>query len=231
MRKHLSLDIECNVVKGESDMVISLINIRSLWKHAVDLRSDKILTKSCFICMTETQLTNDINTSEIKSSLKPFSLYTNNASDHKYSNTAIAYNTNDIELSDTYDLPGATRYTIMHEILNFPINIILLYRQRNLDNEQFLYLLQHLKGAVDKVHIILGDFNKNYFTDESNFLRTYLQDYEMIIRKPTHISGSLIDHVYIHKDFKKLFEITSTIRSIYYSDHEAIQIIFKKIKV
>ncbi|XP_066925556.1 uncharacterized protein [Clytia hemisphaerica] len=228
MRTNLCLDTNPNLEKGESDYIMSLINVRSLHKHAADVVSDKILTGSSIICMTETQLTNGLDTSQIKTSLKPFSLYMNNTAEHKYSNTAIAYNER-TELLDTYNIPGATQYTIMDEVLQFPINTILLYRQQNLANDHFLYMIQHLQGTVDKVHIILGDFNKNYFTEESNFLKTFLQDYEMIVKKPTHVSGSLIDHVYIHKDLLSIFKITTSIHSIYYSDHEAIQIIFRKL--
>ena len=66
-------------------------------------------------------------------------------------------------------------------------------------------------------------------SDESDFIKAYLeQDYQMIVQEPTHISGSLIDHVYIHKDLFKRYEITALVQSIYYSDHDAIQMKFKK---
>ena len=178
--------------------------------------------------MTETQLDEHSKTEEIKAFLNPFSLYANNVAEHVYSNTAVAYKEG-IEILGSRMLPGITRITLNHYGVDFPINMILLYRQQNLENDHFLYMVQHLMGNDNNVHIILGDFNKNYLTEESDFLRTRLQDYDMIVQEPTHISGSLIDHVYIHKELKTVFEITSSIHSIYYSDHEAVQIIFKKV--
>ena len=123
--------------------------------------------------MTETQLDGHSDINEIINILKPFSsLYTNNLAEHVYSNTAVAYKEG-IELLGCRNLPGATRLSLKHYSLDFPINMILLYRQQNLDNEQFLYVIEHLMGNDNNVHIILGDFNKNYFTEESNFLRTF----------------------------------------------------------
>ena len=113
-------------------------------------------------------------------------------------------------------------------MVDFPLNIILLYRQQNLENDHFIYKIRHLREIVKKTHIILGDFNKNYFTAESSFLKEYLEEeYEMIVKEPTHISGSLIDHVYVHKDLKTEFETRTSIHSIYFSDHDVVQIKFK----
>ena len=78
---------------------------------------------------------------------------------------------------------------------------MLLYRQNQMRKEDFLYLIQHLQGQVDTVQIILGDFNIDYLKPDCEFLRSNLNNYEMIVEKATHISGSLIDHIYIKKKF------------------------------
>ena len=44
----------------------------------------------------------------------------------------------------------------------------------------------------------------------------------MIVDGATHISGTLIDHIYIEKSFKDRFNIKSQRTPVYYSDHEAI---------
>ena len=176
--------------------------------------------------MTETQLAN--NSEEVENILTPLSLHTNNLDEHIYSNTAVALNKNQIQLLNAHNIPGATLYSFKHSMVNFPINIMLLYRQQNLENDHFLYKIRHWREIVEKTNIILGDFNKNYFTAESSFLKEYLEEeYEMIVKEPTHISGSLIDHVYVHKDLKTEFETQTSIRSIYFSDHDAIQVKFK----
>ena len=46
--------------------------------------------------------------------------------------------------------------------------------------------------------------------------------------KPTHISGSLIAHVYIKKALMGEFFINVTVENIYFSDHDAIRIPIKK---
>ena len=45
-----------------------------------------------------------------------------------------------------------------------------------------------------------------------------------MVNKPTHISGSLIDHVYIIRALMEEFFINV----IYFSDHEAASIVIKK---
>ena len=44
----------------------------------------------------------------------------------------------------------------------------------------------------------------------------------MIAEKATHISESLIDQIYIEKGFKDKYNIKSHVRSLHYSDHDAI---------
>ena len=48
------------------------------------------------------------------------------------------------------------------------------------------------------IHIILEDFNINAFEENKNEkLKKVLISYDQILEEPTHISGSLIDLVYI----------------------------------
>ena len=50
----------------------------------------------------------------------------------------------------------------------------------------------------DNIHIILGDFNINHFKENKNKkLQEFIINYNQILEGPIHISGSLIDHVYI----------------------------------
>ena len=228
MRENLSLETKFDQGIIDNEFKISLLNVRSLKKHAIDIKNDASLFEGNLIFMTETQLAYDTNTAEIENTLSPLLLHTNNSDEHIYSNTAAAYK-KPFELIDAYRIPGATLYKFRHSLIEFPLSVILLYRQQNLDNHNFLYKIQHLQDASEITHIILGDFNKNYVSDESDFIKAYLeQDYQMIVQEPTHISGSLIDHVYIHKDLFKRYEITALVQSIYYSDHDAIQMKFKK---
>ena len=46
-----------------------------------------------------------------------------------------------------------------------------------------------------------------------------------MVNKPTHISGSLIDHFYIKKSLMDKFFTNATVENIYFSDHDAVRII------
>ena len=54
-------------------------------------------------------------------------------------------------------------------------------------------------------------------------------NYKMIATSPTHISGSLLDHIYVLEDFYKNFKVTNYIKSAYFSDHEAVKCFIEKI--
>ena len=49
-----------------------------------------------------------------------------------------------------------------------------------------------------------------------------------MVNKPTHLSGSLIDHVYIEKSLMEEFFANATVKNIYFSDHYAVRIIIEK---
>ena len=46
-----------------------------------------------------------------------------------------------------------------------------------------------------------------------------------IVAASTHISGSLLDHVYIHQEFTKELNMQNAI-NIYFSDHDAVKLRF-----
>ena len=52
-----------------------------------------------------------------------------------------------------------------------------------------------------------------------------------MVNKPTHISGSLIDHVCIKKALIEVFSTNVTVENICFSDHGAIRIAIHKIFV
>ena len=44
-----------------------------------------------------------------------------------------------------------------------------------------------------------------------------------IVRKPNHISGSLIDYIYIQNEFLESVDATSQIVEVHFSDHDAVR--------
>ena len=51
-----------------------------------------------------------------------------------------------------------------------------------------------------------------------------LTNFIQIVKEPTHLSGSLIDHVYIHQDLLGIVNAEVKNFDVYFSDHDAIQI-------
>ena len=78
--------------------------------------------------------------------------------------------------------------------------------------------------ASNTVDIILGHFNINAF-QENGRLKEVLSSYNQIVAASSHISGSLLDHVYIHQEFSKELNMQSVI-DIYFSDHDAVKFVY-----
>ena len=74
------------------------------------------------------------------------------------------------------------------------------------------------------VEIILGDFNINVLGKSVAALSWALKNFIQIVKEPTHLSGSLIDHVYIHQDLLGNVNVKVKNFDVYFSDHDAIQI-------
>ena len=62
---------------------------------------------------------------------------------------------------------------------------------------------------------------------QTNFLHIFTDRVQMV-NKPTHISRSLIDHVYIKKALMEEFFTNVTVENIYFSDHDAVRITIEK---
>ena len=82
-----------------------------------------------------------------------------------------------------------------------------------------------LKYSID---IIAGDFNYDLLKVSENKFLDIFTDCVQMVNKPTHISGSLIDHVYIKKSLMEELFYNATVQNIYFSDHDAVRIIIEK---
>ena len=71
---------------------ISLLNIRSLSKHCIDIKNSKDLMNSDLLCLTETQLSPSSETDEIDQVLDNFRIDYNNDSVNRHQNTAVCSN-------------------------------------------------------------------------------------------------------------------------------------------
>ena len=99
--------------------------------------------------------------------------------------------------------------------------MLLIYRKQSLSLPSFYDAIQDLV-TTDNIHIILGDFNINAFTPNIRLTRI-LHDYKMIVNVPTHLSGSLLDHVYVKETMLQDMNLEVTLKNVYFSDHDAVK--------
>ena len=101
-----------------------------------------------------------------------------------------------------------------------PINLAFVYRSPSSSQVNFVNYLINIvqKNNID---ILLGDFNINDI--HYALLNMTLQRFQMIVTEPTHVCGGLIDHVYLGNSFMKNKQVSSLMRSIYFSDHDAFK--------
>ena len=85
------------------------------------------------------------------------------------------------------------------------------------------YLLE-----VNSVDIIAVDFSYDILKVTENKISYIFRDHAQTINKPTHISGLLIDQVYIKKNLIKKFFIKVIVKNIYFSDRDSLRIAIEK---
>ena len=88
-------------------------------------------------------------------------------------------------------------------------------------------MLQYLL-ATHSIHITAGDFNYDILKVSQNKFLDIFTDHVQMVNKPTHISGSLIYHVYIKKALMEEFFTNVNVENIYFSDHDAARIVIGK---
>jgi len=214
----------------EDDPIIPivLLNIRSLRKHSIDIKFDTNIFNCDMLLLTETQLTPYDSDNDIQDHLYPFILNRQD-SDDRYSSLAFCNKTT-VYIREKEYLPvinGLMFTTIFTGRENCEMTFLFLYRKQAFNVHDFVNNLAHITNWYT-IDVILGDFNINYFDEkESHNLRNILEStlgYQQIVSKPTFLSGSLLDHVYIRSHKFKSVDIT--VIGVYYSDHDAVKILF-----
>ena len=78
------------------------------------------------------------------------------------------------------------------------------------------------------IDIIAGDFNYDLLKVFESKLLDIFRGHVQMVNKPTHISGSLIDHVYIKKSLIEELFTNATVENIYFWDDDAVRIVIEK---
>ena len=94
--------------------------------------------------------------------------------------------------------------------------------------QEFFQMLEYLL-ATNSIDIVAGDFNFDLLkVSENNLFLNHFTEHVQIVTKPAHISGSLIDHVYIKKTLVEEFFANAIVENIYFLYHDAIRIAIGK---
>ena len=82
--------------------------------------------------------------------------------------------------------------------------------------------------ATNYIDILAGDFNYDLLKVSQNRFLDIFTDHVLMVNKPRHIFGYLIDHVYVKKSLIEEIFTNATVESIYFSDHDTVRIAIEK---
>ena len=117
-------------------------------------------------------------------------------------------------------LIGITKNNFSHST----IQIMLLYGYPSSSLTRFFSRLENLLSDRHIIDIVLGDFNIDILNSTNINLQKVLSNYTLLVHESTHISGSLLDHVYVNNETLQKFSVDKAkIVSIYFSDHDVVK--------
>ena len=200
--------------------------MRSLLKHVDDMVSDDRIINNDIIGFAETQINLSDSTCKIIETLNFFNIHFNN-NQNKF--LSLAYGCrNEVAVVDKFDNNGVSIFNFKkHDFLDRVFTLMLVYKKQSLGVQEFSQIMQYLLAAYS-VDIIGGDFNYDILKVTENKLSGIFGDHVQLVNKATHISGPLIDHVYVKKTLMEEFFINSTVANIYFSDHDTVRIVIDK---
>ena len=226
-----SLSSQLQLTVSNNDVTVSLLNIRSLQKHSIDIKNDANIMNSDVIAFTETQLLPHNSDAEIRENLHPFVLFRQDHNTDKYTSLAVCTkNHNQIAQHDYFPLINGLKFVVLNSTNGVKHSFLVIYRKQSRTIPGFITELEHILYNAD-IDVVLGDFNVNYMnSDDCNPLKSMMQslNFEQVVKEPTFISSStLLDHIYLKSSTFNIPE--NKVINVYYSDHDAIKISIQKI--
>ena len=100
---------------------------------------------------------------------------------------------------------------------------MLVYRSHNPSLTAFYNSLENLL-SYPCIDIVLGDFNINAVNRANMNVQHTLSNYMLLVNESTHVSGSMVDHVYFYGESLQKFSSSKVqVLSIYFLDHDAVK--------
>ena len=225
----------CNVpfqhksVEMKHDLAVSLLNIRSLKKHSIDIKCDANIFNSDILALTETQLLPNSTDIEIRRNLQPFALCRQDHQSDKFSSLALCTRKHiHLEHRQYFQSINAIKFTITNTVTQQNQSFLLLYRKESSNIPLYRSDMRQILNNTN-IDVVLGNFNIDYLnTDECQPLKSIINslDYVQIVQKTTFISGTLLDQIYLRPKHYNVLQ--NNVISTYYSNHEAVQINIQK---
>ena len=224
----LFAEIEKNTVSNET-LTLLILNVRSLKKHVNDLVNDYRIIKNDIVGFTETQVNPSDSMELVNEKFHNFLMnYDNN--NNKYLSLAYGYQDN-IFMLRRFVINGISMFSFRKDVFSEKIiTMVLVYRAQSMTLEEFREILDYLIAA-NAVDLIAGDFNYDLLKTSQNKLIDCLKDYIQLDQEPTHISGSLIDHVYVKKSLLEEFNVIVKVQNVFFLDHDAVRIVITNDKI
>ena len=191
-------------------------------KHTTDIVNDDRLMQNDILFFTETQI--PINENVQTEDFEHFKMFFNN-NENKY--LSLAYGLHDnITLEGKCDYPGFSIITIKKaSFYSLSLTLMLLYKPNRQSISSFCECLNYFVQAMS-IDFIAGDFNIDGYQETQ--IKNILIGYSQLVEEPTHIGGSLLDHVYVRNTILQEFDVNVSILNTYFSDHDAVRIKLSK---
>ena len=127
-----------------------------------------------------------------------------------------------------FDAYGVSIFSLKkHAFVNRAFSLMLVFRKQSMQMQEFFQMLQRLV-ATCCIGIIAGGLNYDLLKVLENKLLDIFTGRVQMVNKSTHISGSLIDYVYIKKSLTEEFFTNANVENIYFSDDYSVRILTEK---
>ena len=199
------------------------VNIRSLKKHLVDLKSEPQIKGSDVILVQQTCLgiSECVDGYQLAGYMSHFNSYGNGKGMALY-HKEVFKQSGDIK-KENYQIS---------KLSSEKYDIVSVYRSSDSVKSNMIEFLTDLRTLLssNKNTLILGDFNSNAVCLNKNFILSELENwnFKQLVQNPTHVQGGVIDHCYITNTFP-IGSVLVSQKPVYYTDHDIITVTIKHI--
>ena len=197
---------------SDATLTVTLLNTRSLHRHAIDISHDRVILNTDVLCLTETQLLPNYPTNNIPEILSNFAYLHNNSND-KYQSITFCYKAH-VEIVNHHYSTGISIVEFKKTSFS-PDPIVIVYRKNDSCLTTFYHTISEIL-QLDTIQVVLGDFNINAQDPiQVDRLSKIFQNYKQIVEDSTHFGGTILDHIYIKKDFQENVNLEYFVKTVY----------------